>query len=215
MGTSKKTKSGEMPESEMHGQEASLNEEMTDDELDKISAAGTNRMYGGDGSDMMIGTDGRDSMRGGDGNDYMQGGAGNDIMRGDDGSDVLIGGAGNDTLDGGNWDGANDIAHGGEGDDTYLWRVHGEGDDVFVGGPGNDTIKLWNLDSGTLESVWENGSFDITLEDSQGNNVEITSDMFDERGNLILPPDCSGVITGPTGETLTFDGVEKITKSAY
>ena len=186
--------------------------EMTMDELDKISGGAINRMYGDDGSDMMTGTDGRDSMRGGDGSDYMQGGAGDDTLRGDDGSDMLMGGAGNDILDGGNWDGTTDIAHGGEGDDAYLWRVDGEGDDVFIGGPGNDTIRLWNLDSGTLEEVWDSGNFNITVKDSEGNNVDITSEMFDEKGNLILPPDSSGVITGPTGDTLTFDGVEKISK---
>lgn len=184
--------------------------ELSMEELDKIT--GGARVIGTGENDFLSGTGGDDRIYGYVGDDVIHGGDGNDKLNGGHGSDVLMGGDGNDTLDGGNRDGASDVAMGGEGDDTYLWRVATEGNDTFIGGPGNDTIKLWDLGRGTLESKFNDGSFDIMVKNESGNPVNITSDMFDDQGNLTLPPGSYGVITGPQGETLTFEGVETITK---
>ena len=105
---------------------------------------------------------------------------------------------------------------GGSGDDSCLWRGHGEGNDFFHGGEGEgkDTIRLWNLGE-TLEQNWERGDLNLALTDADGNNVDITADMFDSHGNLNLPEGLSGILTGPMGNTLTFDRVEKITKHQH
>ncbi|MBU1612327.1 MAG: hypothetical protein KKC99_10840 [Proteobacteria bacterium] len=196
--------------------------EMSMEELELISAAGT--MSGTNDDDLLVGGSGADSLRGGDGSDTLIGGAGNDFLSGGDGSDTLIGGDGNDTLfggqgsdvlmgddgndtlDGGFKDGANDTVFGGEGNDTYYWGNSKDGSDVFDGGEGTDTLRI-DLDSGgkNIESAFNAGEFTITI-DGNPNYVP----TFDDQGNIVLPEGCSGVITGPTGETLTFTNVEYI-----
>ena len=144
--------------------------------------------------------------------DFMVGGDGDDKMVGKGGEDFLVGGGGDDILDGGYKDGADDIAVGGEGDDTFLWGLTKDGSDTFIGGEDNDTIELdmGTVSENNIQDAFNNGTWTIELTDANGNPVEITDDMWDSKGNLILPPESSGVITGPNGDTLTFSGVEKI-----
>ncbi len=140
----------------------------------------------------------------GDGDDNKIGGLG--------GADFMVGGAGDDTIDGGYRDNADDVAVGGAGDDTYFWGVSRDGSDSFIGGEDNDTIKLdlHTVPETSIQEAFNNGTWTIDLADANGDMIVLTDDMWDKYGNLILPPETSGVITGPSGDTLTFTGVEKI-----
>ncbi len=188
----KKKEKGQNPENERHEQTSSLNEEMSDDELEGIAAAGT-------------------WIKGTNDDDFMIGGDGDDKMLGKGGEDILIGGDGDDTLDGGFRDGADDIAYGGAGNDAFNWGPTQDGSDVFIGGEGNDRIELdlFTLSEGNIQDAYNNGSIDISLTDASGNPVEITDDMW-VNGTLQLPDGSSGTITGPSGDTLTFSDVEVI-----
>ena len=66
------------------------------------------------------------------------------------------------------------------------------------------------VDADTLQEAYDNGDWSIELTDSDGNSIEVTDAMWDESGNLNLPDGSVGVITGPDGDTMTFDGVETI-----
>ncbi len=205
------------------------NNEMSLDELDKVvggtSLIGDGKndyMAGGDGADSIQGRGGDDVLKGGGGNDVLVGGTGNDKLYGNTGDDTLAGGAGNDTLyggtgddvlDGGWGDRADDVTHGGAGDDAYVWGVSGDGNDTFHGGEGEDELRLDldNVNAGTIQEAYENGDWTIEVKDADGNEFAITDDMWDENGNLNLPDGTTGVITGSDGETITFDGVERIT----
>jgi len=70
---------------------------------------------------------------------------------------------------------------------------------------------LSTVDADTIQEAYENGDWSIELTDSDGNSIAITGDMWNEYGELQLPEGASGVITGPDGNTMTFDGVETIT----
>ena len=169
-----------------------LNEEMSENDLEGIAAAGA-------------------WIKGTNDDDFMIGGDGDDKMVGKGGEDILIGGDGDDTLDGGYKDGADDIAYGGDGNDVFFWGPTKDGSDTFIGGEGNDTLKL-DLkfqSENNIQDAFNNGTLDITLFDSSGNPVEITDDMW-VNGSLQLPEGSSGTITGPEGDTLTFADVEVI-----
>jgi len=143
--------------------------------------------------------------------DFMVGGDGDDKIRGGGGADFIVGGAGDDTLDGGYKDGADDIVLGGEGDDTFIWGISKDGSDTFIGGEDDDTIKLdlKFVSESTIQEAFNNGTFDIQVLDSHGSQVQITDDMW-VNGALVLPDEATGTITGPNGDTLTFNGVETI-----
>jgi hypothetical protein len=59
---------------------------------------------------------------------------------------------------------------------------------------------------------WFAGEYSIELKDASGNPVDPAQieSLFDPSGNMNLPTGYSGVITGPGGNTITFDGVETI-----
>ncbi len=189
----KKTKKDQNPNTEVNEQTESLNDEMSDDELEGI-------------------TGGVSWTKGTQDDDIMFGSGDDDKMVGMGGADTMIGGDGDDTMDGGYKDGANDVAIGGAGDDVFYWGVTGDGNDTFIGGEDNDTIKLdlHTVTETTIHEAWTNGTFEIELVDGNGNSVEVTSDMWNDDGELILPDDVSGVITGPGGAALAFSEVEKI-----
>ncbi len=149
-------------------------------------------------------------IRGTVGNDTLEGTDGNDYMYGDKGEDSISGGDGNDTLDGGVFDRADDTLIGGDGDDTAIWGLDNDGNDTFEGGQGNDTLKIDLPIDVSAQASYNAGEWDIQVKDAAGNPVTITDDMWDNNGNLILPPESSGVITAAGGNTLTFSGVETI-----
>ncbi len=149
-------------------------------------------------------------IRGTTGNDTIKGTDGNDFIYGDKGEDSISGGDGNDTLDGGYRDFADDTLIGGDGNDTAYWGLYGDGSDTFEGGEGNDILKI-DLSKGVSpQDAYNQGDWDIEVKDAAGNPVTITDDMWDDNGNLILPPESSGVITAAGGNTMTFSGVETI-----
>ncbi|MGL1862807.1 MAG: hypothetical protein OCC46_09835 [Pseudodesulfovibrio sp.] len=163
----------------------SLDEEMSDDELEGIAAAG--------------------HIHGTKENDYLVGGDGNDKLYGKGGNDVLIGGDGNDTLDGGYRDGADDILMGGDGNDVAYWGPTQDGSDFFDGGDGNDELQI-DLSAGqTVQDAFESGELTLTI-DGDPDFVP----TFDDDGNIVLPEGVNGTITGATGETMRFTDVEKI-----
>lgn len=164
-------------------------------------------------SNMVIdGGDGNDFIKSGDGDDTLEGGRGDDVLIGGGGADILVGGEGSDYMDGGYRDNADDVATGGAGDDVFVWGVSGDGNDTFNGGEGTDILGLDfdTLEADNVKDAYDKGNFTIALTDANGNSVEITEGMWDADGNLMLPNDVSGVITGPEGSTMTFENVEAI-----
>ncbi len=192
MSATRKNKKGKVSENDLHEQTSALNEEMSDDELSDIAAAGG-------------------WVKGTTEDDFLFGGEGDDKMIGKGGEDTLIGGAGDDTLDGGYKDGADDFAYGGAGNDVFIWGALKDGNDMFIGGEGDDGIKLdlKFVPEDNLQDAYNNGTLDISLTDASGNSVEITDAMW-ENGVLQLPGGMSGTITGPEGDVLTFSDVEYI-----
>lgn len=183
----------------------------TDDNEHLVGGAGGDSIQGRGGDDTIHGGAGNDVLAGDDGNDTLYGEAGDDTLAGNAGADTLYGGTGDDVLDGGIGDRADDVAHGGAGDDAYVWGVSGDGNDTFHGGEGDDKLQLdlgWG--GNTIQEAYDNGVWTIELKDADNNSIEITDEMWDGNGNLILPDGATGVITGTNSETLTFDGVERI-----
>lgn len=187
---------------------------MTFENVETIGTIDTNAVFGITGSDnanLISGADRNSNIiRGGGGNDILLGGQSDDTIAGGDGSDVIFGGGGDDILDGGESDGANDRVFGGDGNDTFIWGITGDGNDYFNGQDGNDSLALDMGTNDSIQAAFENGDIVIALTDSNGNAVEITADMWDDNGNLIIPQGAGGVITGPDQNTLTFTNVETI-----
>lgn len=175
------------------------------EDLDKI-VGGTNRT-----GDTLKGTRGDDTLIGGCGDDFLAGRGGDDVLIGGDGDDTLKGGRGDDLMYGGYADNADDVAYGGTGDDAFIWgTTSGDGNDTFHGGEGNDTLLLNGVSN--IHGGWHAGEYSIELTDTMGMPVDPAriEAMFDAGGNMNLPDNYTGVITGPNGNTVTFDGVEKI-----
>lgn len=166
----------------------------------------------GNGDVTIDGGAGNDFIKSGDGDDTLVGGQGNDALIGGAGADNLNGGEGNDYLDGGYQDNADDTATGGAGNDVFVWGVSGDGNDSFDGGEGTDILGLDfdTIEANNVKEAYDDGVFTIGLTNADGDSVEITADMWDADGNLALPDDVSGVITGPEGNTMTFENVEII-----
>jgi Ca2+-binding RTX toxin-like protein len=107
---------------------------------------GTDVLVGGAGDDVISGGAQGDLLFGGEGDDLLEGEDGDDYLQGGFGADTLSGGAGNDQLDGTFAAGdsifgphdedAGDSLDGGDGDDTLVIGA----DDVATGGEGADTF---------------------------------------------------------------------------
>ncbi|MDO8800589.1 hypothetical protein [Phenylobacterium sp.] len=81
----------------------------------------------------------QETLQGGDGNDELAGGSGDDSLDGGGGADHLEGGAGDDTLSGGGAGaGQVDLLEGGAGDD----QLHLGAQVVAIGGAGDDTFII-------------------------------------------------------------------------
>ncbi|NKC30329.1 calcium-binding protein [Roseomonas sp. BU-1] len=170
------------------------------DRIGQVGGEGQDQLSGADNTnDTLRGNAGDDTLLGGDGRDRIGGGAGADLLYGDWAEDRPGGGA--DTMDGGIGDGAADIAHGGGGDDTYIWRT-GDGNDRFHGGAGSDTLVIGGVGPNQLfenfwlqEGVWMTSTDDRTFffVNAQGERVQEVS------GTLRFGD-----------EVLTFSGVSTI-----
>lgn len=101
--------------------------------------AGDDTLIGGAGSDRLYGEDGSDSVHAGSGADTIDGGAGVDYLKGQSGDDSIVGGSGADTLTG---DSGADTLDGGLDDDSVAG---GSGSDSLLGGDGNDNIRGDNM----------------------------------------------------------------------
>jgi hypothetical protein len=101
-------------------------------------------------------------------------------------------------MDGDFRDGADDIAIGGEGKNRLVWGLTNDG---------TDTLLLDSINT-NVKQFYDSGNIDIQVPDDNGKPLEITDDMWDDHGNLRIPPGISGVITGPTGNTMTFTSIE-------
>lgn len=106
----------------------------------------TDFLVGGDGDDTVSGGAGNDMVFGSDGDDHLMGDAGDDFLQGGFGADTLAGGAGNDRLDGtfaagdaifGPYDeDQGDVLDGGDGDDVMVIGAQ----DIATGGAGQDSF---------------------------------------------------------------------------
>ncbi len=152
------------------------NPSLTDNDI-IFGGAGNDDIKGGLGDDIIFGGDGHDTLNGGEGNDIIFGGAGVDTIFGWDGDDRIIGGGGV----GGVGRGSYNNLYGGEGNDTFVFKVGDglynsirdftDGDKIeFIGLKFSDlTIEHGNYAGGTQyryakitfgdgDVVWVNGT---------------------------------------------------------
>ena len=99
-----------------------------------------------------------------------------------------------------------DIRDGTDGDDS----IYG------LGGNGNDAVHINCHDKpdDTVLDMVNEGILAIALTDAEGNPLPITDEVWDEKGNLIVPEGADGVITGVTGDKLTFTNMETLTTAS-
>ena len=195
---------------------------------DSISGLGGNdELYGGSGADTLDGGDDNDLIFGGDGNDVIEGGDGSDSLEGNDGDDLIFGDkdkgskkdAGDDVIDGGTGD---DTVYGGDGDDQITgsagddWLYGDAGEDLFIwdtrdgndymnGGAGWDRIALGKADG---DDATADGGWTVQLDDGSEYHIDPSAngDAY-----LDIANDSSGtIVDDATGETITFEGVERI-----
>ncbi|WP_280856243.1 calcium-binding protein [Pararoseomonas indoligenes] len=171
-----------------------------------FTGSGNDTANGGAGNDQVFGEAGNDAISGGAGNDLLFGGDGQDTLNGGAGQDQLQGGEGNDALDGGVGDGAQDLAFGGAGNDSFIWAP-GDGNDQFQGGTGNDTLQLDNVSLHQLQSS-------LTLEGNTNLQMHVGSNAQGQQEVTFTnasgqPANFQGVIN-IGGESLRFSDVEKI-----
>lgn len=149
-----------------------------------LGASGDDILDGGSGADWLTGGSGADTLNGGEGDDTLEGGFDDDTLDGGEGRDLLMGGDGNDRLDGGNDRGEADTLNGGAGDDT----LHLGGNDLAHGGEGADTFQLdgWiDTDNPALVADFEPGIDHLTIGwDGQGPEPEVTTLYDAEAGGL-------------------------------
>ena len=119
---------------------AGNNEEMSDDELHLLAAAG-----------IMQGTADNDTLTGSNTADFIEGLGGDDQIDGGEGDDWIDGGQGNDTLTGG------------EGSDTFHFTLN-DGDNVITDfTPGEDALHLtWDDPDARGKISYEDGNTIIT-----------------------------------------------------
>ena len=120
---------------------------------------GNNLIHGGAGNDTLIGGSGDDTLIGGHGDDLLIAGGGDNELNGGWGDDTLVGArldehgrdiGGANTLNGGDGDdllilGQGDLAHGGEGADTFVlgsWLAGGDPAQIVDFTPGEDRLVL-------------------------------------------------------------------------
>jgi Ca2+-binding RTX toxin-like protein len=170
---------------------------------------------GSEADDTIGGGFGDDEISGNAGDDQLSGGAGDDNLFGGDGSDTISGGEDDDYIDGGYQDDAADLISGGAGDDIYVWTPSGDGSDTFDGGLGGDMLLLDMNPGVSVHDAVNNGDIRIDLVDGDGNPVEITAAMWDTNGSLNLPVGVTGTVTGPDGDVLSFQNLERIGVYSY
>lgn len=140
---------------------------------------------------------GIEAIDGGAGHDAITGSAGDDVITGGQGRDTLDGGAGDDTLIGGS---ENDIMAGGAGNDLFVFQA-ASGHDRVDGGTGAQWTDAIQLEDAAPAS---DGQAGWTIEFDSG-GIENATDAY-----LALSSDTSGTITFEDGNTIAFQGIERI-----
>lgn len=171
-----------------------VDEEMSDDELEMLAAAGTQGdtliggagndylaggsgddvMDGGAGDDILFASGGDDTLSGGEGRDFMLGGAGDDVVDGGAGDDRMSGANGNDTLIGG---AGNDIMAGGSGGDVFVFDANSGNDTITDFNPMDDSLQFQGMEGHEVSMVIENGNTIITYGNS---TITLTGVELDE-----------------------------------
>lgn len=146
-----------------------------------MTGGGDDAVYLRAGADWADLGSGDDAVRAGAGADTVLGMSGDDHLNGQGGGDLLDGGIGNDTLIGG---AGNDTLTGGTGMDQFVWSA-GDGDDVIT----------------DLEHDLEG---DAVLVNAAGLGF---GSYFDIQA-ATAPVFGGVVITAPSGDTLTLEGVD-------
>ena len=151
------------------------------------------------GNGVSIGNFERIMVRTGSGADQITGGDFADIIESGDGEDLVDGGAGNDTLDGG------------AGKDILFYS---SGADIIHGGADVDILELGNIPNGT-QSVWGRA----------GSNFVFFADVYDITSSATARSELNPLfaqiasvtevyLAGDNGNTLLYDGIEKVIASA-
>jgi Ca2+-binding RTX toxin-like protein len=202
----------------------------TGNQRDTIDAGdGENTVFSGNGDDMITtgsGADliearngdktiasgaGDDTITTGQGRDRIDAGAGEDSISSGGGDDTVFGGAGDDRIDGGAGD---DMIWGGTGDDV-MWG--GSGDDRFMLGPdmGEDTVHGGAGWSDTIHLDGVGGSVSIRGNTISGEGWTAVIEgghaiTGEDAASVMFSADASGVIAFEDGETVTFEGIERV-----
>lgn len=168
---------------------------------------------GAGGGDGILAGDGDDRARGGAGSDYIDGGSGQDRLFGNAGNDQIFGGDGDDTITGGT---GHDDMDGGQGHDTFYWAP-GQGSDTVMGGADRDTLRLVFATPAEQDRQFGvvAGEPNALARMLDGLLSRMTLDPGSARpsvvnGNEIKLDGVSGSITLGNGETIRFEGLERL-----
>jgi Ca2+-binding RTX toxin-like protein len=140
----------------------------------------------------------------------VTGTAGADTLSGTTGRDQVDGGGGNDVLR--LYQGGDDIANGGDGDDVFLFGAAMDGLDAVDGGAGTDQIALqggvaFTLGTGVVgvESIGLLAGNDTRFGDTAGNfySYDLTTRDVNVAAGVVLTVDGAKL---RAGENLTFNG---------
>ncbi len=147
-----------------------------------------------------------ENVRGNAGNNALTGNLGANILEGAAGNDTLSGGGGNDTLDGG---ADADTLVGGAGDDLLIG---GAGADVMSGGDGNDQFLIASASDANGDTISGGSGPDDTIDYDTIDLSTIDRNSYTVVRNADLNDTgaYTGTVTFNTGETLTFQGIERI-----
>jgi Ca2+-binding RTX toxin-like protein len=193
--------------------------------------AGDDSLTAQAGDNVLDGGDGRDSLSAyGYGNNVLTGGAGNDNLGAGDGNATINGGAGDDNITIGDL-GGNGVAHriqadGGDGNDTFHFRLSGSSrlDVVAHGGAGRDTfivdaplgnatLTLTGFDVGTNGDVVDLGTLlrnQLVNPFAPGGPLRVVTQGAD----AVLQIDLDGTGPGAFADLLTFKDLAKSSLSA-
>lgn len=171
-GLSDKEYSPPEPSAELERVFRGVNEEMSDEELGMLAAAGTpgQPIIGDDNANYLLGTGEGEEIEGRGGNDIIFGNAGDDTIDGGTGDDRISGGLGNDRITGGE---GNDIMSGGAGGDVFVFDNNGGHDTITDFNPLEDRFDFQNVDPDSITMTFENGNTIITYGENGENSITV------------------------------------------
>jgi len=145
--------------------EGGVDDQLSDDELHSIAAAGTPGMTwaGDDQGNIFYGEEGDDLIEGNGGNDFLFGHGGADSIDGGSGNDYIVAGSGDDTLVGGEGD---DTLVGGAGGDVFIFDSNSGNDTIADFNPLEDRLQFEGVDQSEITTVFEDGNTIISFGDT-------------------------------------------------